>query len=154
MSMIERIIAVECGPAGDQLVVRTGFEEASIPIIAGCRIFVTGMGKASARMALGLEQVLGDRLFGGIVAVKEKYIEPLNRIRLLEAGHPVPDMRSEKAAAAILNLGASLGTTLTEKDLVIVLVSGGGSSILCSPAEGLTLEDKKSTTKLLLAWPL
>jgi len=115
------------------------------------RVFATGMGKASARMALGLERVLGDRLSGGLVAVKEGHVEPLERIRLVESGHPVPDSRSIAAAAAILGLGPSLGVVLTERDLVIVLVSGGGSSILCAPAPGLSLDDKIATTKLLLS---
>lgn len=115
------------------------------------RIFATGMGKASARMAAGLEQALGDRLSDGLVAVKAGHTEPLSRIRLVESSHPVPDARSVSAATSILNLGASLGTTLTDRDLVIVLVSGGGSALLCAPAPGLTLDDKIATTKLLLS---
>lgn len=115
------------------------------------RIFATGMGKASARMAAGLELALRDRLTGGLVAVKAGHTEPLSRIRLVESSHPVPDTRSVAAATAILELGASLGTTLTARDLVIVLVSGGGSALLCAPAPGLSLEDKIATTKLLLS---
>ncbi len=115
------------------------------------RVFATGMGKASARMALGLENVLGSRLSGGLVAVKEGHVEALERIRLIESSHPVPDGRSVEAARSILELGASLGTTLSDRDLVIVLVSGGGSSILCAPAPGLSLDDKIATTKLLLS---
>ena len=115
------------------------------------RIFATGMGKASARMAVGLERALGSRISGGLVAVKAGHVEALEHIRLVESSHPVPDARSLSAATAILELGASLGTELTERDLVIVLVSGGGSALLCAPAAGLTLEDKIITTKQLLA---
>ena len=141
------------GPAacGEELVVRTGFEEARYALSDFDRIFATGMGKASARMAAGLERALGDRLAGGLVAVKEGHVEALSRIRLVETGHPVPDERSQAAALAILDLGHTLGTKLTERDLVIVLVSGGGSAILCAPAEGLTLPEKAATTRLLLA---
>lgn len=145
--MIERAVRIESG----ELVVSSGAEELRYGLGGIDRIFVTGMGKASAKMAAGLERALGDRISGGLVAVKEGHVEPLERVRLVEAGHPVPDGRSLAAAAAMLDLGASLGATLTERDLVIALVSGGGSAILCAPAPGLTLEDKIGTTRLLLA---
>jgi hydroxypyruvate reductase len=94
---------------------------------------------------------LGERLSGGIVAVKEGHGCPLAKLRLIEAGHPLPDERSLAAARAILGLGESLDTALTERDIVVVLVSGGGSAILCAPAEGLSLADKAAATKLLLS---
>ncbi len=125
-------------------------EGARLDLGAFDRVYAVGMGKASARMASGLERALGDRLAGGVIAVKEGHVERLERLRLIEAGHPVPDERSERAAAALLGLGPSLGRPLTERDLVVVLVSGGGSAILCAPAPGLTLADKAETTRLLL----
>lgn len=146
-AMIENAVKAE----GKELVVGTGLEEARYDLSRFDRIFATGMGKASARMARGLEKALGERLSGGLVAVKEGHGAELGRIGLIEAGHPVPDSRSIAAATAILGLGAALGTELTERDLVVVLVSGGGSAILCAPAPGLGLEDKAATTKLLLA---
>jgi len=149
--MIERALSVKTGSLGDELVVRTEFEEVHIPIEVGGRVFVTGMGKATARMAAGLERALGSHLSGGYIAVKEGYVERLDTIDIVETGHPVPDERSVSAAKAILNLDSLLGITLSEHDLVIVLVSGGGSAILCAPAEGLSLADKVLTTKLLLA---
>ena len=148
-AMIERAIRVDASKG--ELVVSSGAEEVRYDLGGLDRVFATGMGKASAKMAAGLERALGDRLSGGLVAVKEGHVEPLRRVRLVESGHPVPDARSAAAATAILGLGATLGTTLTARDLVIVLVSGGGSSILCAPAPGLTLEDKIATTRLLLA---
>jgi len=147
--MIEDALSI--GKGGDVLTVRTGVEEASYELSRFDRIFAAGMGKASAAMAAGLEAALGERLAGGLVAVKEGHLAPLSKVRLLEAGHPLPDARSVAAARATLDLGASLGTKLTERDLVIVLVSGGGSAILCAPAPGLELADKAATTKLLLA---
>ncbi|GAB1457747.1 hypothetical protein MASR2M48_30550 [Spirochaetota bacterium] len=136
----------------ERLVVLSGVsDETSYDLNAYDRIFVTGMGKASARMALGLENVFGSRLSGGLVAVKEGHVEKLARVRLIESSHPVPDGRSVVAARSILELGASLGTTLGDRDLVIVLVSGGGSSLLCAPAPGISLEDKIAVTRLLLS---
>jgi hydroxypyruvate reductase len=97
-------------------------------------------------MAMALEQVLGDALEGGIVIVTDGHKAPCNHIRILEAAHPVPDRRSVKATQGILSLVQSL----TPHDLLIVLLSGGASSLLCAPAAGLTLADKQRTTRLLL----
>lgn len=150
--MIANALRLEREDGRERLVVRrAGGEPLCYDLSAVDRVLAVGMGKASARMALGLERALGERLEGGVIAVKEGHGERLERLRLLEAGHPVPDERSERAAAALLGLGASLERPLSERDLVIVLVSGGGSAILCAPAPGLTLEDKAEATRLLLA---
>jgi hydroxypyruvate reductase len=111
------------------------------------RIVVFGAGKASARMALGLESVLGNRIDGGLVVVKDGYSEKLHRIDLVEASHPVPDHRSMAAAERILDLARSGD----EKTLFIGLLSGGGSSLLCLPSPGLSLEDKAEATGLLVS---
>ncbi len=111
------------------------------------RILVFGAGKASARMALGLESVLGERIEGGLVVVKDGYSERLNRIDLIEASHPVPDDRSVTAAEKMLALARSGD----EKTLFIGLFSGGGSSLLCLPAPGLALDDKAEATRLLVS---
>lgn len=114
------------------------------------RVLVLGFGKASARMALGLEDVLGDRITEGLVAVKTGYCEALRRVRLLEASHPVPDGLSVTASRAILELARKAD----ERTLVVVLVSGGGSAILCAPYDdgerALSLEDKAAVTRELL----
>lgn len=149
--MLERTLSIVDGPAGPELRAANDHEELRYQLNDFDRIYATGMGKATARMARGLERVLGSRLSGGLIAVKEGHTEALSIIRLLEAGHPLPNAGSIAAAQAMLALGASMGTRLTARDLVIVLVSGGGSSILCAPAEGLSLEDKVATTGLLLA---
>ncbi|MBN2873524.1 MAG: glycerate kinase [Spirochaetales bacterium] len=151
VAMVQRAVTIVAGDSGPRLLASAGGVEAAYDLSRYDRVFATGMGKATARMAAGLEHALGDRLSGGLIAVKKGHAEPLSRIRTMEAGHPLPDDSSVAAAQAILDLGASMGTRLTERDLVIVLVSGGGSSILCAPAEGLSLEDKIATTKLLLA---
>ena len=110
------------------------------------RIVAVGAGKASARMAQGLERVLGTSLDSGLVVVKDGHGAPTRTIRIVEAGHPVPDQRGLQAGRHIRDFVR----TLTRDDLLIVLLSGGASSLLPAPAEGLTLEHKQQTTHLLL----
>jgi len=111
------------------------------------RVLVVGMGKASGAMAAAVEEAWGDRIDTGVVAVKDGYGAPTRRVRLLEAGHPVPDGRGAAAASAILDLVAEAG----REDFVLVLVSGGGSALAPAPAPPVTLEDKQAITRLLLA---
>jgi glycerate 2-kinase len=110
------------------------------------RIVAIGAGKASARMAQALERVLGRRLDDGLVVVKYGHRLPAKTVRVIEAAHPVPDRAGLDAGRQVLDLAG----TLTRSDLLIVLLSGGASSLLPVPAQGLTLEDKQSTTQLLL----
>jgi glycerate 2-kinase len=110
------------------------------------KIVAVGAGKAAASMAVALEQLLGTRLAGGLIAVKRGYALPTRRIRVVTAGHPVPDRAGQRAAARIL----ALVRRLTRDDLLIVLLSGGASSLLPLPAPGLTLADKQRTSQLLL----
>ncbi|MCX7023444.1 MAG: DUF4147 domain-containing protein [Spirochaetes bacterium] len=138
---------------GDILRVRTELESLDIDLGIFDRIVAFGAGKASARMALGLEAALGDRLSGGLVVVKAGHAESLSRIRLAEASHPVPDGSSVDAARALL----ALGKDADERTLAIGLTSGGGSALLCAPAispepgRSPNLVDKRETTRLLLA---
>lgn len=110
------------------------------------RVLVVGTGKASGAMAAAVEEAWGDRIADGLVAVKDGYLAPTRRIRLVEAGHPVPDGRGAEAARAILALAESAGA----EDLVLVLVSGGGSALTPAPAPPITLADKQQMTRLLL----
>jgi len=109
-------------------------------------IFVIGAGKASAAMGQGVEDVLGERLKSGVVNVKYGHALPLQKIQVNEAGHPVPDEAGFQGAQQIADLLKKTG----EKDLVIFLISGGGSALLPYPAEGLTLDDKQQVTQRLL----
>ena len=111
------------------------------------KIFVVGAGKATAPMARALEQILGGRIADGVIVVKDGHAVALDRVRVHEAGHPVPDDRGVKGTEEILSLVESA----SENDLVICLISGGGSALLVAPAQGLTLEDKQDTTRHLLA---
>ncbi len=110
------------------------------------RIYVIGMGKASATMAQAIEEILDDRLKAGIINVKYGHMAPLKIIRVNEAGHPVPDEAGLRGTKEIIDLLQQTG----EKDLVFCLISGGGSALLPYPAEGLNLEDKQHVTKVLL----
>jgi hydroxypyruvate reductase len=111
------------------------------------RILVVGAGKAGAPMAKALEDLLGDRISDGVIVVKEGHGLPLQHIRIHEAGHPVPDERGIRGAEDVLSLVSAAG----ERDLVLCVISGGGSALLVAPAEGVTLEDKQEVTRLLLA---
>jgi len=111
------------------------------------RILVVGAGKAGAPMAKALEDLLGNRIKNGLIVTKEGHGLPLQRIRIQEASHPVPDARGIRGAEDILELVSDA----VETDLVLCVISGGGSALLVAPAEGITLEDKQEVTRLLLA---
>ena len=110
-------------------------------------IYVIGTGKASAPMAAAMEDILGDRITRGIVNVKYGHTAETRRIQLVEAGHPVPDENGRAGAEAILDLARKA----EEDDLLICLISGGGSALLPLPCEGMTLKDKQDATNVLLA---
>ena len=111
-------------------------------------IYLIGFGKAAAAMARGAEEVLGDALKAGIVSVKYGHLDKISaKIKINQAGHPVPDTAGMKGAQEIV----SFLKQRSERDLVICLISGGGSAILPLPYEGITLAEKQETTKLLLA---
>ena len=110
------------------------------------RTIVIGAGKASAAMALALEAHWPGPL-EGLVVTRYGYQQPCQRIEIVQASHPVPDAAGLAASQRI----AALVTGLTADDLVIALISGGGSSLLVAPGEGLTLADKQAVNTALLA---
>ena len=110
------------------------------------RIFVIGAGKASAAMAKAVEHVLGNRICGGLINVKYGHTAMLRRIELNECGHPNPDEAGVRGAARIAAVAEQAG----ERDLVICLISGGGSALLPAPAPPVTLAEKQAITRLLL----
>ncbi len=109
-------------------------------------IYVVGGGKAGGKMARAIESILGDRLKAGVVNVKYGCSVDLDLIRINEAGHPLPDEMGVRGTKEMMEL---LGRT-GEKDLVLCLLSGGGSALMPAPAEGVTLQEKQQTTQLLL----
>ncbi len=111
------------------------------------RTLVVGAGKAAAAMALAVEQHWpATAALDGLVITRYQHGLLTNRITVIEAGHPVPDAAGERAAAEILKKVKAL----TTQDLLLVLVSGGGSSLLSLPTEGITMADLKQVTKQLL----
>ncbi|GAB4347786.1 MAG: glycerate kinase [Candidatus Abyssubacteria bacterium] len=126
---------------------RLDIDKCSLNLDEFSRIIVIGAGKASASMAKALEDILGDRIEGGIIIVKDGHSLPLKRLEVVEAGHPIPDERGVRAARAIL----SLVTQNSRPDtLIFCLISGGGSALMPLPTEGVSLADKQHVTKLLL----
>lgn len=109
-------------------------------------IFVIGMGKAGFPMAKAVEETLEDKITEGAVVVRYGYGGKLKKIRILEASHPIPDEAGVRATEQI----ASLIKDTDEKDLVICLISGGGSALLSAPVDGVSLKEKQITTQLLL----
>jgi glycerate 2-kinase len=110
------------------------------------RILVIGAGKASAPMAQAVEKILGSGIHKGIVVTKHGYVAPLKKIQLVEGGHPLPDKGGIKGTKRILRLISNLD----QNDLVICLISGGGSALLVSPSPGISLKEKKELTDQLL----
>ena len=110
-------------------------------------VYVIGAGKAGASMAQAAERVLGRRITAGLVNVKDGHVAKLRRIELNECGHPVPDDRGVAGAERI----AAIASSAQKDDLVVCLISGGGSALLPLPAAPITLEEKQSVTRLLLA---
>lgn len=116
------------------------------------RVFLIGAGKAATPMAGAAAQILGPHLSIGLVITKEghgKYSlgSIPSTLEILEAGHPLPDYRGVRASRQLEDLLSQAG----ESDLIVCLISGGGSALLVSPADGLTLEELQSVTSSLLA---
>ncbi|GIK76567.1 MAG: DUF4147 domain-containing protein [Thermoleophilia bacterium] len=136
---VERMVAVE----GDELVV-AGRRHALHP---DGRIVVLGSGKATLKIALALERILGERLHGGTVVVREGSAAARpERIELLEAAHPIPDERSVAAAVRLLERAGELG----ERDIVIACFTGGSSALTSLPPAGVSAADKGDLHRLLL----
>jgi glycerate-2-kinase len=114
---------------------------------AGGRIVVVGAGKSAALMAAAVEEAWSHVPLSGLVVTRTGHAVPTKRIAVVEASHPVPDAAGEAAARRIL----SLVSGLTENDLVLALISGGGSALLSLPAPGLTLADMQAVNRALLA---
>ena len=111
------------------------------------RVFLLGAGKASGAMAAAAEEVVGERVGGGFVVVKDGYGARLRRVEIAEAGHPVPDARGVAASSRLLETARGA----REDDLILFLVSGGGSALTPAPAPPITFAEKQEVTRLLLA---
>ena len=118
---------------------------AHLPKRSKGRTVIIGAGKASGAMAKALEDAW-DGPLEGLVVTRYGYRVPTTRLEVVEAAHPVPDAAGRDAAKRIFELVQGL----TEDDLVLCLISGGGSALLALPADGVTLEDKQAMNKALL----
>lgn len=107
-------------------------------------VYVIGAGKASARMALAMERLLGKRITAGLINAPNAI--KVRRIEINEAGHPIPDRRGVAGAKRIAQMASDAGAG----DLVICLISGGASALLPLPAPPTTLAEKQKTTRSLL----
>jgi len=110
------------------------------------RIFLIGTGKASTSMAQAIEEIFGDRIAKGLIMTKYGHLLPLKKTEIIEAGHPIPDQKGIEGSKKI----QSLLKESTLEDLVLFLLSGGGSALLPLPVDGITLEEKQKVTQLLL----
>lgn len=110
-------------------------------------IHVIGFGKASVAMTKAVEGILADRITSGVICTKYGHGGLLKHVSTVEAGHPIPDHNGRMGAEQVL----SIASNATEKDLVLCLISGGGSALIPLPPPGVTLEEKQMTTRTLLA---
>jgi glycerate 2-kinase len=147
------LAAVEPGAAvrryvrrqGDRL--RVGTQTYDLAAVE--RVWVFGGGKAATAMAAALYAILSDRLAGGLLVTKYGHVDPrldAGPVQIVEAGHPLPDDAGVDGTRRM----AGLLTTVTGRDLVLAVISGGGSALLTLPADGLALADLQGTTDLLL----
>jgi glycerate 2-kinase len=125
---------------------REGRELRQIDLNGFDRITVVGGGKATAPMAKAIEDIIGSRLLGGVINVKYGFTTSLSRIEIVEAGHPLPDENGVRGTEKILALLNGAG----EKDLILSLISGGGSALLARPAGEISLEESQTITRMLL----
>jgi glycerate 2-kinase len=110
------------------------------------RVFVFGAGKATHPIAIALEEILGERISGGLVVLKRGDTADLKHIQVIYGAHPVPDEEGHRGAKLMYKLAGEC----TQKDLVLVAMTGGSSALLPLPVEGVSLEDKKQVNQTLL----
>ena len=111
------------------------------------RTLVVGAGKATAAMVQAVERNWpSDAPLDGLVVTRYGHGLPTGKIKVVEAGHPIPDSHGEQASREILTLAGAL----TADDLLLCLFSGGGSSLLALPVDGISLQDLKEITQQLL----
>ncbi|MTH80275.1 glycerate kinase type-2 family protein [Paracoccus aestuariivivens] len=118
-----------------------------LPELPRGRVVVVGAGKSAAAMARAVEEAWPEVNLTGVVVTRYGHAVPTRRIEVIEAAHPVPDANGAMAARRILQAVSGLGPD----DLVLALISGGGSALMTAPAPGLTLDEKMQVNRLLLA---
>jgi hydroxypyruvate reductase len=158
--VIERILAAAVQAVEPGAAVRRHMQQTASSLQVGersyllsdiRRVYLLSLGKAAVPMGIAAAEILGELLYQGIIITKTGQAAPMppdleRRLTVMEAGHPVPDERSVQASTRLVELLHGL----QPDDLVIALISGGGSALLTLPAEGISLEDLQSLTGLLL----
>jgi hydroxypyruvate reductase len=141
-----RLVASALRVEGDAVVLDSPGVRAAMPLSSLRKIHLVGAGKAGRAMGEAALAELDERVADGVIAVPRGAEGSSGPVQFLAAGHPVPDIFSLAAARAILSLLERAG----KGDLVIALVSGGGSAMLSAPAEGITMEEKADASRILL----
>jgi hydroxypyruvate reductase len=141
-----RLVASALRVEGDAVVLDAPGVRAAIPLSSLWKIYLVGAGKAGRAMGEAALAALGKRVADGVIAVPRGAEGSSGPLRFTAAGHPIPDIFSLSATREILSVLESAG----KGDLVVALVSGGGSAMLSAPAEGITMEEKAETFRLLL----
>jgi glycerate 2-kinase len=131
---------------GDGVSLRSGRVSATASWDEVRNVYIVGGGKATRKMGEAAVRVLGDNVTAGILAVPQGAGGEWGPIGFLEAGYPIPDEGSREASRRIMKLLANAG----EGDLVLALISGGGSSLLSAPPRGISVGEKESVLRLLL----
>lgn len=134
----KKIVSVQ----GDQLVV----DNLRFDLKKHGGIFVLGAGKATYPIAKALEEILGDRILDGLIVSKYGHQKNLNHVKLISAGHPIPDKSGFRASQKMFNLAKKIRAD----DIVFGCITGGSSALLPCPLKGVTLPEKKAVTDLLL----
>jgi hydroxypyruvate reductase len=149
---LEQILSAGLAAADPQMAVRRELELEDGAILAGekrfepRRVFVLAAGKAAGEMAKAAEELLGEKVSGGLVVTKDGHDPGPEDFETVFASHPEPDERSVEAARKVQELAESLG----EEDLLLTLISGGASALLADPAASIELADLKQLTSALL----
>ncbi|MDQ3941933.1 MAG: glycerate-2-kinase family protein, partial [Actinomycetota bacterium] len=149
---LQEIFAAGLAAADPQRAVRRELELEGDAILAGekrfelRRVYVLAAGKAAGEMAKAAEELLGEKVSGGLVVTKDGHDPGPEGFETVFASHPEPDERSVEAARRVQELAESLG----EEDLLLALISGGASALLADPAPPIELADLKKLTSDLL----
>ena len=141
---VKRFVRIE----GDRLLLGANdWDKVELDLTCYDRISIVGGGKATAPMARAIEELFGERITKGMINVKYGFTADLAVTEIVEAGHPVPDSNGEKGTTKILDFLKRAG----EKDLILSLISGGGSALFPQPSGKITLSEKQALTRSLLA---
>jgi glycerate-2-kinase len=152
---IEKILHAAMSPADAEVAVHTHVRVSGSVMVVGNttynldeyqRVLVLGIGNASIAMARAVLNLLGSRVTEGLIVTKHADLDRIGPIKVIESSHPVPDERSLAAAQRL----TSLLKSTTDNDLVVFVISGGGSALMSHPKSSISLGDLQALTRILL----